>query len=239
MSDVLIADPGAADKASRGQRLHVIISGAVLYSPITMRTTSTNEIQDVADAAFQALRDMDAACPTGLCNYVSVSPYAGKTRKDEPAMTWGVTAALAKRWQVQQCEHDYPQGGGRCDRVVELSDGSRLWLEVKLAWRSWFYGVVKWNDNRSYEGYMGGAHHSHSVAGDFAKLERIGRDHARYVALLVIGFDAVDGKMTKDMAALAQRENLQQRGWHLLSDAWVTMQCGKCWNRCWFGWREA
>ncbi|MFH1999833.1 MAG: hypothetical protein ABIK28_09140 [Planctomycetota bacterium] len=204
-----------------------------------MPTNDTQEIEAVATAAFRALREMDAQCPTGLCNYVSVSPYSGKKRKDEPAMTWGVTKALAENWRVEQSEHDYPEGDGKCDRVLELSDGSRLWLEIKLAWRAWFYEVVKYNDTRAYNGYLGGAYHSHSVAGDFTKLERIGRDHARYVALLVIGFDAADGKMSADMAALAQRENLSQRRWHLLSDAWVTPQSSECWNRCWFGWREA
>ena len=202
-----------------------------------MLTNDNQEIERVAATAFQALRAMDAQCPTGLSNYVSISPYAGKKRKDEPAMTWGVTKALAERWRTNQREHGYPRGGGKCDRVLEFSDGSRLWLEIKLAWRAWFYEVVKWNDMRAYCGYLGGAHHSHSVAGDFTKLERIGRDHARYVALLVIGFDAADGKMSADMATLAEGENLRQRGWHLLSDAWVTPQSPECWNRCWFGWR--
>lgn len=204
-----------------------------------MPTTDTQEIEAIAAATFQALREMDAECSTGLCNFVSVSPHAGKRGKDESALTWGVTKALAKKWPVEQREHNYPHGGGKCDRVVELSDGSRVWLEIKLAWRAWFYEIVKWNDTRAYSGYLGGAHHSHSVAGDFTKLERIGRDHARYAALLVIGFDAADGKISEDMAALAERENLQQRGWHLLSDAWVTPQSAECWNRCWFGWRAA
>ena len=204
-----------------------------------MTTADRQEIETVASAAFRALREMDAQCPTGLCDYVSVSPYAGKQRKNEHAMTWGLTKALAEKWHIEQCEHDYPKGGGKCDRVLELTDGSRLWLEIKHIWRAWFYKVVKYNDTRAYAGYLSGAHHSHSVAGDFTKLERIGRDHARYVALLVVGFDAADGKMSADMAALAEREKLQQRGWHLLSDAWVTPQSAECWNRGWFGWREA
>jgi hypothetical protein len=199
----------------------------------------THEVEAIAHAVFRALREMDAECPTGLCNYVSCSPYAGQKRKDEPAMTWRVTEALRKRWHVEQCEHDYPQGGGRCDRVVELPDGSRLWLEIKLAWRTWFYEVVEHNDPRAYSGYLGGEHHSHSVAGDFTKLERIDRDHARFVALLVVGFDGRDGQMVEDMAALAEREKLAHRGWHLLLDAWATTQSAECWNRCWFGWRKA
>ena len=202
-------------------------------------TTSIPEIEAVAAAAFHALRAMDAECPSGLCNYVSVSPYAGKKRKDEAAIAWGVTRALTRQWRVEQCEVDYPQGGGRCDRVVDMSDGSHLWLEIKLAWRSWFYDEVKWNDSRAYNGYLGGAHHSHSVAGDFTKLERIGRDHARYVGLLVVGFDSADAKMSTDMTALAERENLERRGWHLLADAWETQQSVECWNCCWFSWREA
>src|SRR4051794_34813288 len=119
-----------------------------------MQATETQEIEGIAAAAFRAVREMDAACPTGLCNYVSVSPFAGKKRLDEPAITWGVTNALAKNWRVEQCEHPYPQGNGRCDRVVELSAGTRLWLEIKLAWRAWYYEVVKWNDMRAYDGYL-------------------------------------------------------------------------------------
>jgi hypothetical protein len=62
------------------------------------------EIEAVAKAAFRALRRMDAQCPTGLCNYVSCTPYAGKGRKNEAALTWGVTNALAKKWHVEQCD---------------------------------------------------------------------------------------------------------------------------------------
>ena len=83
-------------------------------------------------------RGMDARCPLGLCNYVSCSPYAGKRRKDEAAITWGLTEALRGGWRVEQWEHAYPDGRGRCDRVVGLADGTRLWLEIKLARRTWF-----------------------------------------------------------------------------------------------------
>jgi hypothetical protein len=196
------------------------------------------EVEQIGHAIFRALREMDAQSTTGLCNYVSCSPFAGKKGKEEAAITWGVTNALRVTWQVEQCEHRYPQGSGRCDRVIELRDKSRLWLEVKLAWRSWFYGIVKHNNEFIYSGYLGGAHHSHSVCGDFRKLELIGSDYARYVALLLVGFDRADGKMADDMAELMQREGLLERGWHLLIDAWPTKQSDECWHRCWFGWRE-
>ena len=78
-----------------------------------------------------------------------------------------------------------------------------------------------------YNGYFGGGHHSHSVAGDFTKLERIDSDHGR------------DGKMADDMASLALREGLRKRGWHLLSESWPSRHSGECWNRCWFAWCQA
>jgi len=202
-------------------------------------TSDTRPVQMIAKAAFRGLREMDAHCPTGLCNYVSCSPYADKKRKDEPAITWGVTEALRKRWQVAQCEHAYPAGRTRCDRVIELADDARLWLEIKLAWRTWFYEVVKHNEPFMYNGYFHGQHKSHSVAGDFAKLERIGAAHARYVALLVVGFDGQDAKMAEDMASLVEREGLVNRGWRLLADSWRTQQSEECWHRCWFAWRQA
>jgi hypothetical protein len=204
-----------------------------------MHSPDVREIEEVAQQTFRGLREMDVQSATGLCDYVACSPYAGKTRKDEAAITWGITEVLRKRWHIEQCEHAYPVGGGRCDRIVQLSDGSRLWLEIKLAWRTWFYEVVKHNAPFMYNGYFGGEHHSHSVAHDLAKMERIGRDHARYLALLVVGFDGRDGKMADDMTALADREGLMKRGWHLLSESWPTRQSDECWNRCWLAWREA
>jgi hypothetical protein len=200
--------------------------------------SGNREIEVIAQATFNALREMDAHCPTGLCNYVSCSPYAGKKRKDEPAITWGVTEALRKRWRVDQRERAYPQGRGRCDRVLALQDGSQAWLEVKLAWRTWFSECVKHNNGFMYSGYLNGEHHSHSVAADLLKLEQISADHARYVALLVVGFDGCDAKMADDIASLGDREGLMRRRWRLLADAWSTRQSDDCWIRCWFAWRE-
>lgn len=202
-------------------------------------TPETREIESVANATFRGLRDMDALCPAGLCYYVSCSPYAGKKHKDEAAITWGVTEALGKDWRIEQKGHRYPESRKRCDRVLEFADGTRLWLEVKMAWLTWFYGLIKQNPQFMYNGYFHGDHHSHSVAGDFTKLEQIGSGHARYLALLVVGFDGQDGTMVNDMATLAERERLVERGWHLLSDSWMTRQSDECWIRCWFAWREA
>src|SRR2546429_357049 len=122
-------------------------------------------IDSVAREVFAGLREMDARCPSGLCNYVSCSPYAGKKHKEEAAITWGLTETLQKNWDIEQRERAYPAGRGRCDRVIVFADGSPLWLEIKLAWRTWFYEVVKHNAPFMYNGYFHGDHHSHSVTG--------------------------------------------------------------------------
>ena len=196
------------------------------------------EIEEVASNTLSGLHEMDLKCDTGLCNYVSCSPFAGKKRKDEAAITWGVTEILQRNWKIDQCEHAYPQSGCRGDRELKLSDGSSLLLEIKLAWRIWFYGVVRYNPTFIYNGYFRGEHHSHSVAGDFKKLESIRLKHTRYVALLVVGFDGKDGKMSEDMVTLAEREQLDRRGWHLIEKSWQTKQSDECWIRCWFAWHE-
>src|SRR5262245_44393199 len=102
---------------------------------------------------------MDDQCPTGLSNFVACSPFAGRKHKEESAITWGITKALNSTWEVGQCEHRYPQSRRRCDRVIKLRDGSRLWLEIKLSWRTWFYEVVKHNNQFVYHGYFSGEHH--------------------------------------------------------------------------------
>lgn len=198
------------------------------------------EIEAVVYATLSGLHEMDLKCDTGgLCNYVSCSPFTGMKRKDEAAITWGVTEILQRNWEIDQCGHDYPQGGDQCDRVLELSDGSLLWLEIKLAWRTWYYeGIVKYNSPFMYNGYLNGNHHSHSVADDFEKLKRIGSKYAKYVALLVIGFDGKDGKMSEDMATLIKREQLDRHGWSLNEKSWQTKQSDECWIRCWFAWRK-
>jgi hypothetical protein len=67
------------------------------------RARNNTGIEAIAAAAFNALREMDARCPMGLCNYTAISPYAGRKRKDEHAITWGVTEALASKWNVPSC----------------------------------------------------------------------------------------------------------------------------------------
>jgi hypothetical protein len=153
-------------------------------------------------------------------------------------LPWGVSEKLCSEFSTEQCERLYKGTQKRCDRVVQLSDGSCVWLEMKHAWRRWYYDGINDNKRSLYNGYFhGDKHHSHSVAGDFEKLEQLRPPEAAYAALLIAGFDADDGVMTDDMNGLAKNERLNERGWRVRSTAWPTKQSAACWHRCWFWWR--
>src|SRR6185312_15430495 len=96
-------------------------------------------ITELAKTTLRAVRAMDKECPTGLCDFVSASPFTGKLRKNEAALAWGVTEHLKKRYKVDQSERSYTGSRKRCDRVVEIASGVTVWLEMKHAWRQWFY----------------------------------------------------------------------------------------------------
>lgn len=195
-------------------------------------------IESLGKSVIESLRSMDDACPTGLCDFVSVSPWAGSQRKDEAALVWGLAERLAPTWNVIQHELRYPGSGKRCDLVLEAADGGIIWIEVKHAWRTWFHDGIHRNAPFFYSGYFHGEHHSHSVASDFAKLEHLFSCDASFVALLLVGFDGRDAGMVEDMNALIERERLSERGWRFLSDGWETSQSEECWNRLWFAWRR-
>ena len=147
------------------------------------------EVELLGRTAFEELLDLDVRSPHRLCGCVEISPHAGKRRKEEAVMTTFITERFKKRWTVEQKVRRYPTSRKLCDRVVELSDGSLLWLEIKLTWKSWHYDEVYVNRDFFYQGYFGGAHHSHSASGDFDKMETITAPHGSYVGFLLIGFD--------------------------------------------------
>ena len=200
-------------------------------------------------SVFQGLRQMDEACPTGLNDFAQLVGLKGK---DEPGLTFGITQQLIRAgYAVDQCERHYPGQEGKkgarrtCDRFIRLADGSRVWLELKLAWRCWYYGQVKWNNEFHYKGYLFGPDwgpdksRRTSVAQDIDKLQVLTRDDADFVSVLVVGFDADDSQMVADMAQLAVRAELTSRGWVTPAPAcWPARQSSSCWNRCWFWWKK-
>jgi hypothetical protein len=92
-----------------------------------------SSLESLARRFVQVLQWMDEECLTGLCDYAQLVGLKGR---DEAGLTFGVTKHLIEDGVlVEQKEHLYPQDGSgkrpRCDRVLLMPDGSRIWLEVK------------------------------------------------------------------------------------------------------------
>ncbi len=149
-------------------------------------------------------------------------------------MTTFITERLQKNWAVEQKVKHYPSSRKLCDRVVSLSDGSLVWLEFKLAWKSWFYDEVYVNNDFYYKGYFGGMHHGHSVAGDFDKMKDITASDGSYLGFLLIGFDDKSGTLLTDMQQLITTKQLAKNWIFLPVEQWVSKGSDQCWHRCWF-----
>jgi len=133
-------------------------------------------VQKLGHALLDALQAMDAECSTGLCDYNTFLPM----HSHERACCEGLRRRLRKlSYSPDAGERPYPgptpkRGRGKsCDLFV-LSDADRIWVEVKIVWRQWYYGVLKRNPDGIYKPYFhgpksGGWEKTHSVAQDMEK----------------------------------------------------------------------
>src|SRR5262245_55555802 len=96
----------------------------------------------VADAILRALRQMDdEACtpkggyPTGLAWYGGHFRPECKRPPTETSWTRRLEQLLPTYGFPTKREVCYPYKGSlKCDNVITLADGSKLWLENKGAW---------------------------------------------------------------------------------------------------------
>jgi hypothetical protein len=65
------------------------VSARVVLWVSMMKANNAAEIEQLAETVLRALREMDRECDTGLCDYVSNSPFAGKLKKNEAALALG------------------------------------------------------------------------------------------------------------------------------------------------------
>ena len=128
-----------------------------------------------------------------------------------------------------------------CDIVIEMPDDSRVWLEIKAAWKKYFSSRDGLQTNeRNYGPYLFGGSKSHSAAGDLKKLEVVSNRDASHVAFLLIGFDAADSPMDADVGNMIRAEQLDRRGWRSMpSTPWSDRRCASCRIYPWFWWRPA
>lgn len=214
---------------------------------------SNREVTELGWMLMNFVREIDQACTrpikgveSGLCNVKSqfaADVEEGKRKapprsvKEEDAITWMMGEFLnrdgkrrAAPWVV------YPTTRKTCDLVVDLQSGGRLWLEVKLAWKAWFNCSGTIGRSSSYIPYLlGSKHKTHSTADDFGKLQKLGppEDH---LAMLLIGFDTVDGPMDSEVGQFHKTGAAD--GWVCDRTTWHDRRCPACRINCWF-WQHA
>ena len=192
----------------------------------------------------------------GLCNVkrqfaedIAARLYTdAPTRRltEEPATAWLLARQLPQDLAAQS-EEPYPvDRRKKCDLVVTLHSGVVFWVEVKFAWKNWYGYIdksncvrgVETNSDFFYQGYLFGNHHSHSAAGDFAKLTELAPASA-HLGLLLVGFDSTDAPMDKDIQSLERQPvsvgwlREEPRRWKDRRDP-----AARCRINCWF-WRHA
>lgn len=199
--------------------------------------------------AFLRLMDVEAiggpaesVRPYGLCDY---GRYARQdVGKPQCEVEWsrrlakllrgaGLSVETEARYPVTD---DLPDSRLRCDLVLQLDQGQRLWVEVKGAWRSYWGG-----NSKIYRGYLlhplvpGVDPKSHSVPLDLKKLSSLRPPQAHHIGQILIGFESLEDPMGEDVATLIRLAGLSS--WQSASDSWVSPTTPTERVRCWFWWR--
>ena len=204
-----------------------------------------------ADALFQALRAMDSEAdtirndePTGLSEYGGhYQPHVARPRT-EPCWTKRLGELLPELGFPTDVEVRYPNGSRKkCDLVVRLEDGRRLWLELKGAWRDYWAGKGNLWIYRSYllhplvEGLD--ASKTHTVPLDLEKLGALTAQDADLTAVLLVGFDRADDPMDADVASLVKLAGLADPPWSGAVARWLDSRRDGHRISCWLWWRSA
>ncbi|MCC6682921.1 MAG: hypothetical protein IT445_18640 [Phycisphaeraceae bacterium] len=202
-------------------------------------------MQNVGRILLDSVRQLDAEACELVNGYLSGLVGTVVNRYEDK---WSAQLAerLAQHGYETQIQVPYPvQARKRCDVVARLADGSRAWIEVKTAWKSWFSRseARQFKHNPFYRKYLfgpddGGLDSTHSLAQDFAKLEELAplQDHK---AILLIGFDAAASPMTVEVDDLCRRLMLNEAGWTQLGpEFWPDRAYESCRICCWFWWHH-
>ncbi|HEY8665745.1 MAG TPA: hypothetical protein VIL86_03725 [Tepidisphaeraceae bacterium] len=186
-----------------------------------------------ARSLLAAVWAMDARAP--LCNYAA---YSGKTQL-EPAWAHGLKSQLDSAYDV--IANRKQPVGLIPDLFVRFKDMSRLWVEIKRAWKHYFSAaeLPSHVDTGLFSGYLNGRASGGSVVGDFEKLEKLTFENAEYAALLLIGFDEAEGTLQDDVARMRTTQELAARGWMSQPPSFqLDRRCPDFRIGCWFWWKH-
>jgi hypothetical protein len=109
-----------------------------------------------------------------------------------PADRWeeSNSAGLAEGIRPASTEQIYPDSSERCDLVIQLGGGERLWIEFKTAYCMDLGGNLDGNNPKECGGndsWKAGV--ADIGTKDIRKLNRLRRPFAQYVGILLLGFD--------------------------------------------------
>jgi len=176
------------------------------------------EVHQTLERVADAVAEIDRECGTllneiehGLVNVKlefrdRAIEQTGKRLTEETLIAWLVQQKLVNNGRQVQWELRYPGNRRRkCDLVICVGAGSRLWLELKVAWKAWFgceNGPTYSNSN--YLPYLQGKNHTHSFRGDFEKLGSASIADEDYRAVCLIGFDWAQAPMDAEVAGVVE-----------------------------------
>lgn len=186
----------------------------------------------LASAVLASLRQMDReAVPRPDGQATGLWWYGGHARpglkKPQTEVEWSrrLGVLLTAAGYPTRREVPYPdKPRDRCDLVVTLNDGRRLWLEVKGAWKDYWVARGGAGIFRSYLLHPLVPYPSmkkgHTAALDLAKLTRVGPPDADLVALLLVVFDTDDAPAAGDVEELVSLAKLDRAPWSTFADDW-------------------
>jgi hypothetical protein len=166
--------------------------------------------------------------PTGLWWYCGhLDRNEAQPRKVfNSEVQWSRRLAEVLRLRGFECQAEcrYPgESRQRCDVVVNLASATRLWMEIKGAWRAKFDPPAP---NSSY--------HKHLVLAveDVDKLESLTNKDASGVAMILVGFDQLELPITEEHVNLI-RAKTKHDAWVESTADWLTDGRVKFRTRLW------
>jgi hypothetical protein len=198
-----------------------------MSTPEQTSAVTQSAIQAFVGDLFRLLLRMDAeatptaeGAPTGLHEYGRHCDPTGKKPSPETWWTRSLARLLTDAGYPAGKEQNYPDLPGcstadRCDNVIVLPDGRRLWLEAKGAWKEY------WRQQGSlgkYRLYLTGQRKS--AAADVKKLLPLRPPAADLIGFLLLGFDSTNHPMLEDVAEFAAGNSLTNPLWWHASCHW-------------------
>jgi hypothetical protein len=195
-------------------------------------TIADNHCNDLFGSIIGAVHEIDLDCCTlrngiehGLANvklefHSKLYKLTKKRLTEEPLIAWLIRKKLTASFQKVDWEVPYPGGDSdkRCDLVVHLDGISRMWIELKLAWKAWFNCIgPPTYSNRAYASYLNGRDRTHSLKHDFQKLLTAHLAASDRRAVCLVGFDCTRSPMDKDVTAVVGQPQ-QRATWELVAE---------------------